>query len=501
MQAVLVMFRNDGERRSFSLSREMTVIGRRQDCDLMIPLNEISRKHCRFIREGDSLRVEDLGSSNGTFCNGRRVQEAVLSPGDTVQVGPVTFVVQIDGHPTDDEIQPFGNAAAAGDDDVLEELPDEDDVPQTRQAPVRRGGGAARGLAAGAAIGAGAAAMADDDDDALTPLPDDEDELEELPDEDVPDAHGELIELPDEDDLLHPVNGNAPTVDDEPLDVLEDVAPAAPVTSASMPRRPTMPVRSAPTPPPPAAADEDELDLLGDDHAGPLEEIAAPGEPVGAQAEDDLLPADDAPLPLDLDDADHPGASGGPIPMETDEPLALEDVPQAAAEGAMELADARDGSAGGGEGTHLLEQPLAAGGPDLLDEAVEHPPIAMSGDDEAAPTEEVGLADDLAIGGVEGHEPAAVDRSAETDGPLPMDEAPRGPVEDLLEVAEEPGEATGPANEQLEEHEELLELAEDDHINLADDHAAGGHGGASEDDLLDLLGEAPKPKPDQQNHV
>ena len=29
----------------------MTVIGRRQDCDLMIPLNEISRKHCRIIRE------------------------------------------------------------------------------------------------------------------------------------------------------------------------------------------------------------------------------------------------------------------------------------------------------------------------------------------------------------------------------------------------------------------------------------------------------------------
>jgi len=86
MQAVLVMFRNDGERRSFSLSREMTVIGRRQDCDLMIPLGEISRKHCRIIRDSDSLRLEDLGSSNGTFHNGRRVQEAVsLSLRDRVR--------------------------------------------------------------------------------------------------------------------------------------------------------------------------------------------------------------------------------------------------------------------------------------------------------------------------------------------------------------------------------------------------------------------------------
>src|SRR5258706_2589339 len=112
MQAVLVMFRNDGERRSFSISREMTVIGRRQDCDLMIPLGEISRKHCRIIRDGDSLRLEDLGSSNGTFHNGRRVQEAVLSAGDTVQVGPVVFVLQIDGVPAEDEMQPRTRGAA-----------------------------------------------------------------------------------------------------------------------------------------------------------------------------------------------------------------------------------------------------------------------------------------------------------------------------------------------------------------------------------------------------
>ncbi len=130
MQAVLVMFRNDGERRSFSITREMTVIGRRQDCDLMIPLGEISRKHCRLIRDEDSLRLEDLGSSNGTFHNGKRVQEATLAAGDTVQVGPVSFVVQIDGVPADDEIKPHTSAAAAGDDDELESLP-EDEMERT----------------------------------------------------------------------------------------------------------------------------------------------------------------------------------------------------------------------------------------------------------------------------------------------------------------------------------------------------------------------------------
>jgi pSer/pThr/pTyr-binding forkhead associated (FHA) protein len=108
MQAVLVMFRADGERRSFSLPRTITVLGRREDCDLRIPLGEVSRKHCRFIIDTDSgeLRLEDLGSSNGTYHNGVRVQEAVIQPGDTVQVGPVVFVVQIDGVPADEDIQP-----------------------------------------------------------------------------------------------------------------------------------------------------------------------------------------------------------------------------------------------------------------------------------------------------------------------------------------------------------------------------------------------------------
>jgi predicted component of type VI protein secretion system len=95
----------------------------------MIPLGEISRKHCRIIRDGDTLRLEDLGSSNGTFHNGRRVQEAVLEPGDTVQVGPVSFVVQIDGVPADDEIQPHTKSAAASlgdEDDELGALSDDE---------------------------------------------------------------------------------------------------------------------------------------------------------------------------------------------------------------------------------------------------------------------------------------------------------------------------------------------------------------------------------------
>jgi pSer/pThr/pTyr-binding forkhead associated (FHA) protein len=136
MQVVLVMFRGEGERRSFSIVHDVTVIGRREDCDFRIPLGEISRKHCRLIKDGDTLRAEDLGSSNGTFVNGARVQEAELSPGDTLKVGSVLFVVQIDGVPAEPDIQPVVSpppAEAAAEEDHLHattqaEPPYEDDM-------------------------------------------------------------------------------------------------------------------------------------------------------------------------------------------------------------------------------------------------------------------------------------------------------------------------------------------------------------------------------------
>ena len=113
MQVVLVMFRSDGGRKSFSVTKDVVVVGRREDCDLRIPLGEVSRKHCRFMKDAGAVRVEDLGSSNGTFVNGERVQESEIQPGDTVQVGPVQFVVQVDGVPAEDEMQPVGRSTAA----------------------------------------------------------------------------------------------------------------------------------------------------------------------------------------------------------------------------------------------------------------------------------------------------------------------------------------------------------------------------------------------------
>jgi len=105
MEVVLVTPTPEGERRSFSVARDLTVIGRRQDCNVRIPLADVSRKHCRLVKTDDGITLEDLGSSNGTYHNGEKITEPTpLSPGDKIRVGSVTFVVQIDGVPDEEEL-------------------------------------------------------------------------------------------------------------------------------------------------------------------------------------------------------------------------------------------------------------------------------------------------------------------------------------------------------------------------------------------------------------
>ena len=99
MEVLLVMFRDGGQHRPFRVGEGATTIGRREDCDLRIAVNDVSRKHCQILLEDGELTVIDLGSSNGTFVNGQRIQKYALTAGDTLQVGPVAFVVQIDGEP------------------------------------------------------------------------------------------------------------------------------------------------------------------------------------------------------------------------------------------------------------------------------------------------------------------------------------------------------------------------------------------------------------------
>jgi pSer/pThr/pTyr-binding forkhead associated (FHA) protein len=95
MDVKLVVEKGASRTPTLHLRSEETIVGRRQGCDIRIPSASVSRRHCLLsFREG-YLSVEDLDSANGTFLNGETVAgRQVVRPGDRLQIGPITFVVE-----------------------------------------------------------------------------------------------------------------------------------------------------------------------------------------------------------------------------------------------------------------------------------------------------------------------------------------------------------------------------------------------------------------------
>jgi FHA domain-containing protein/uncharacterized protein DUF1707 len=69
------------------LAHARVVLGRSRDCQLILADDTVSRRHAELRIEDGCWLLRDLGSSNGTWVNGRRVVEAEVRPGDLVQLG------------------------------------------------------------------------------------------------------------------------------------------------------------------------------------------------------------------------------------------------------------------------------------------------------------------------------------------------------------------------------------------------------------------------------
>lgn len=77
------------------------IIGRDPACEIVVPDRQVSRFHARLALEEKGVTLEDLGSKNGTFINGTRVDEpTILQDGDSVQIALIQFFTYLSSDAT-----------------------------------------------------------------------------------------------------------------------------------------------------------------------------------------------------------------------------------------------------------------------------------------------------------------------------------------------------------------------------------------------------------------
>ena len=96
---VLIVRKGPNLGQSFSLNRGFPVsIGRSRVNEILVDDTAVSAQHARIIPENGKHVLYDLGSTNGTFLNERKVMKAILKEGDTIKVGETQFLFKIEQH-------------------------------------------------------------------------------------------------------------------------------------------------------------------------------------------------------------------------------------------------------------------------------------------------------------------------------------------------------------------------------------------------------------------
>jgi pSer/pThr/pTyr-binding forkhead associated (FHA) protein len=133
MNVNLVLLKKNGGHKSFQLANGKSVLGRRHDCDLRIPLISVSRRHCLINLDNGSIKIRDLNSMNGTQVNGEAVEEVEVKAGDAIKIGPLSFILQVDGIPK--EFAP----ASAGEKEVSSEAEPEESLSEILDGEIAEG--------------------------------------------------------------------------------------------------------------------------------------------------------------------------------------------------------------------------------------------------------------------------------------------------------------------------------------------------------------------------
>ena len=91
-RAQLEVFGLESEPICKELGKDEFIIGRSSECDLPIPVDDVSRNHARIFCNNEEFYIEDLGSTNGTYVNGITVVRCVLRSNDQIDIGDVKMI-------------------------------------------------------------------------------------------------------------------------------------------------------------------------------------------------------------------------------------------------------------------------------------------------------------------------------------------------------------------------------------------------------------------------
>jgi pSer/pThr/pTyr-binding forkhead associated (FHA) protein len=84
---------------TIEIVKDLTLVGRKEDCDLRLPHKSVSKMHCVIVKTDGLLLLRDLGSTNGTRVNGQRVRRAALLPNDLLSIASFKFRVHFGPDP------------------------------------------------------------------------------------------------------------------------------------------------------------------------------------------------------------------------------------------------------------------------------------------------------------------------------------------------------------------------------------------------------------------
>lgn len=107
----LVVRQGPAPGRQIDITEQVVTLGRHKSCDVQIDDPEVSRRHARITRSAAGYTIEDQGSANGTFVNGKRIAgPQPLKDGDLVRLGQIELAFKASSSVSSDEMSTMAGA-------------------------------------------------------------------------------------------------------------------------------------------------------------------------------------------------------------------------------------------------------------------------------------------------------------------------------------------------------------------------------------------------------